>query len=154
METLRELLKDERYLGADVGILAALHTWGRTLIFHPHIHLLITGGGLAGEVFKGVRKDFLLPPSDLSAELESGSIVQLEWQDQSQEESGYIIDRITGTHMKDTVSIKLPENTINYIDSALTDGTEYRYQIRSYRDSIISVPGGMIFVDTGDKTNK
>ena len=47
-ETLRQLLKDERYLGAEVGILASLHTWGRTLAFHPHVHALVTGGGMAG----------------------------------------------------------------------------------------------------------
>ncbi|MEJ1353721.1 MAG: IS91 family transposase [Candidatus Sedimenticola sp. (ex Thyasira tokunagai)] len=61
-ETLRQLLSDERYLGAEVGILASLHTWGRTLSFHPHVHMLVTGGGLnpAGQ-WVSVKKDFLLP---------------------------------------------------------------------------------------------
>jgi hypothetical protein len=61
-ETLRELLSDERYLGADPGILASLHTWGRTLSFHPHVHMLVTGGGsdTSGK-WIGAKRDFLLP---------------------------------------------------------------------------------------------
>lgn len=66
-ETLRQLLKDERYLGADVGILAALHTWGRTLSFHPHAHLLVTGGGYAGGKWKGLKSDYLLPVGVIKA---------------------------------------------------------------------------------------
>ena len=67
-ETLRELLKDERYLGAEAGMLASLHTWGRTLSFHPHVHVLLTGGGLnkSGE-WKSVKNDFLLPVGVLKA---------------------------------------------------------------------------------------
>jgi hypothetical protein len=40
------LLKDRRYLGAMPGILMSLHTWGRTLSLHPHLHCLVTAGGL------------------------------------------------------------------------------------------------------------
>jgi Putative transposase/Transposase zinc-binding domain len=60
-ETLRELLNDPRYLGAEVGLLATLHTWGRTATFHPHVHVLVTGGGLAGDCWRPLRKAFLLP---------------------------------------------------------------------------------------------
>jgi Putative transposase. len=45
-ETLMELLGDKRYLGAEPGFILALHTWGRSLSLHPHIHCLITDGGL------------------------------------------------------------------------------------------------------------
>jgi hypothetical protein len=38
--TLTELLADEKYLGAKAGVIAALHTWGQTLVLHPHIHNL------------------------------------------------------------------------------------------------------------------
>jgi len=48
-ETLLELLGDERYLGALAGIIAALHTWGQTLGVHPHVHVLLTAGGLAAD---------------------------------------------------------------------------------------------------------
>ena len=48
-ETLLTLLDDPQWLGAQPGILAALHTWGRTLALHPHVHCLVSGGGLNAE---------------------------------------------------------------------------------------------------------
>ncbi len=66
-ETLRELLKDDRYLGAEVGLLSSLHTWGRTLIFHPHMHVLVTGVGLRGDEARRIANDFLLPVGVLKA---------------------------------------------------------------------------------------
>jgi hypothetical protein len=46
-EALRELAADPHYLGAEVGALAVLHTWGQKLNLHPHVHGVVTGGGLA-----------------------------------------------------------------------------------------------------------
>src|SRR5262249_51500447 len=45
-DTLRTLLADPKYLGAQPGIIAALHTWSQTLVLHPHVHCLVTGGGV------------------------------------------------------------------------------------------------------------
>ena len=60
--TLLDLLADPKYLGAQPGILAALHTWGQTLVLHPHVHCLVTGGGLTPDgSWKAVRNGFLLP---------------------------------------------------------------------------------------------
>jgi hypothetical protein len=61
-DTLCELLGDRKYLGARAGIIATLHTWTQTLLLHPHLHCLVTGGGLneAGE-WVAVRNDYLLP---------------------------------------------------------------------------------------------
>lgn len=63
-DTLTQLLADPKYLGARAGIVAALHTWGQTLVLHPHLHCLVTGGGLtkSGE-WKPVNNGFLLPSS-------------------------------------------------------------------------------------------
>jgi hypothetical protein len=60
--TLLELLGDRKYLGAKPGIIATLHTWSQTLLLHPHIHCLVTGGGLheTGQ-WVAVRHGFLLP---------------------------------------------------------------------------------------------
>ena|GEM_PF-3549619 len=50
------------WLGATPGILAALHTWGRTLTLHPHVHCLVSGGGLDAEgQWRAVPTGFLLP---------------------------------------------------------------------------------------------
>src|SRR5262244_2415787 len=61
-DTLGTLLAAPKYLGAQPGILAALHTWSQTLVLHPHVHCLVTGGGLtAVGDWKAVRNGFLLP---------------------------------------------------------------------------------------------
>lgn len=61
-DTLGTLLADPKYLGAQPGILAALHTWSQTLVLHPHLHCFVTGGGLtpAGQ-WVAVRHGVLLP---------------------------------------------------------------------------------------------
>ena len=48
-ETLHTFAKDKKHLGATVGMLSVLHTWGRNLSLHPHLHVLITHGGLNQE---------------------------------------------------------------------------------------------------------
>jgi hypothetical protein len=60
-DTLLELLDDPKYLGARPGVIATLHTWGRTLSFHPHVHCLVTGGGFGAAGWKPVRNGYLLP---------------------------------------------------------------------------------------------
>ena len=46
-ETLLELAADPKHLGAKIGVLATLHTWGQNLQLHPHVHCVVTGGGLS-----------------------------------------------------------------------------------------------------------
>src|SRR2546422_994480 len=58
-DMLCTLLADPKYLGAQPGIIAALHTWSQTLLLRPHLHCLVTGGGLTpagqwGTVRRGV----------------------------------------------------------------------------------------------------
>ncbi len=61
-QTIFELLADPKYLGAKPGLIMSLHSWGRQLNLHPHVHGLLTGGGVdpAGQ-WKNVDRDFLLP---------------------------------------------------------------------------------------------
>lgn len=61
-DTLIELLGDEKYLGAQPGLIASLHTWSRTLLLHPHLHVLVTGGGFSeSHGWRSVRRSYLLP---------------------------------------------------------------------------------------------
>jgi hypothetical protein len=46
-ETLLAVAADPKHLGAKIGVLAVLHTWGQTLALHPHVHCVVTGGGLS-----------------------------------------------------------------------------------------------------------
>lgn len=60
-DTLMELLGDARYLGARPGMVLALHTWGRSLSLHPHIHALVSDGGWDGERWVRPRRSHFLP---------------------------------------------------------------------------------------------
>ena len=62
-ETLLEIAADPKHLGARLGILAILHTWGQTLVLHPHLHCIVPGGGpsLDGERWVTASERFLLP---------------------------------------------------------------------------------------------
>jgi hypothetical protein len=60
-DTLLELLADSRHLGAQPGILLALHTWGRSLNLHPHIHALVSDGGLRDGLWMQPRRNHFLP---------------------------------------------------------------------------------------------
>lgn len=67
-ETLKTLTQDPKHLGAEVGFIAVLHTWSQTLMDHPHLHCIVTGGGLSpdGTQWIPCKKDFLLPVKALS----------------------------------------------------------------------------------------
>jgi hypothetical protein len=62
------LARDPRWVGGTVGVLAVLHTWTQRLIFHPHVHCLVTGGGLSddGTTWHPAGKTFLFPKSALA----------------------------------------------------------------------------------------
>ncbi|SEF03225.1 Transposase zinc-binding domain-containing protein [Rhizobiales bacterium GAS188] len=66
--TVRIIAADPKHLGAEVGMLAVLHTWGQTLQRHPHIHAIVPGGGLTldGERWVACRPGFFLPVKVLS----------------------------------------------------------------------------------------
>ena len=68
-ETLSELARDPKHLGAKVGMIGILHTWGQNLRDHPHTHWIVTGGGLSsdGRRWRSCRKGFFLPVRVMSA---------------------------------------------------------------------------------------
>jgi hypothetical protein len=68
-DALQKLARDPRYLGARIGALAVLHTWTRAMLFHPHVHMLVTASGLSPDQTAWIdpkRKDFLVPVRALS----------------------------------------------------------------------------------------
>jgi hypothetical protein len=62
-ETLRTIAADPRHLGAEIGLVAVLHTWGQNLHHHPHVHCIVAGGGLSPDRTRWVtcRPGFFLP---------------------------------------------------------------------------------------------
>ena len=61
--TLLQLAADPKRLGAQIGVTAVLYTWGQNLLFHPHLHCVVTGGGLSadGQRWVSARPRYLLP---------------------------------------------------------------------------------------------
>ncbi|AWC21232.1 Putative transposase [Aminobacter sp. MSH1] len=62
-ETMLTIAADPRHLGARIGITAVLHTWGSAMTHHPHVHMIVPGGGIApdGSRWISSRPAFLLP---------------------------------------------------------------------------------------------
>jgi hypothetical protein len=79
-QAMQELARNPRRLGADLGFLGVLHTWSRTLIFHPHVHYLVPGGGLSpdGRQWIASRPKFLLPVKPLGAHFRTLFKTQLQ----------------------------------------------------------------------------
>ncbi|WP_417423052.1 IS91 family transposase [Hoeflea sp.] len=67
-ETLRRIAADPRHLGAEIGFIAVLHSWGQNLHYHPHLHCIVPGVGLSFDQSRWVacRKSFFLPVRVLS----------------------------------------------------------------------------------------
>lgn len=67
-QTLLAIARDPKRLGAEIGFFAILHTWGQNLLFHPHLHCVVPGGGLSPKQDRWVscRKGFFLPVRVLS----------------------------------------------------------------------------------------
>ena len=67
-ETLQQIAADPKHLGAEIGFLAVLHTWGQNLQHHPHVHCVVPGGGLSPDDSRWIacRPGFLFPVEVLS----------------------------------------------------------------------------------------
>jgi len=67
-ETLSTIAADRKHLGAEIGFFAVLHSWGQNLLFHPHLHCVVPGGGISpdGTRWLPCRPGFFLPVRVLS----------------------------------------------------------------------------------------
>jgi hypothetical protein len=67
-EATQQLARDPRFIGGQIGLIGVLQTWTRDLNYHPHIHYLVPGGGLAADGSRWIRsrKNFLLPLKPLA----------------------------------------------------------------------------------------
>jgi hypothetical protein len=71
-QSIIELCRDKRHVGGTVGVLAVLHTWTGQLVYHPHVHCLVTGGGVrengpqGGESWNPARPGYLVPTRALA----------------------------------------------------------------------------------------
>ena len=79
-ETLLEVASDPKHLGADIGFLSVLHTWGQNLLHHPHVHCVIPAGGIASNraAWISMGSRFFLPVKVLSRVFRGNFVVALK----------------------------------------------------------------------------
>jgi len=79
-QTLLELGRDPKRLGGELGVTMVLHTWTRELHFHPHVHAIVTGGGLSDDDARWMRarKNFLFPVRVMGALFRGKMLAALE----------------------------------------------------------------------------
>lgn len=67
-EGLQSIAYDTKYAGGKLGMMVVLHTWARNLVYHPHVHFLVTGGGLLEDenIWLPSKEDYLVPVEALS----------------------------------------------------------------------------------------
>ena len=78
-QALRSVAADQRYLGAEIGAVAVLHTWGQALNHHPHLHCIVPGGGISPDQTRWIAcpPGFLLPVRLLSRRFRDVFLQQL-----------------------------------------------------------------------------
>ena len=89
--TLEELSSDPKYLGAKIGYICILHTWGSELNFHPHIHTIVLGGGLDSKNhWKDKGEQFFLPVQVISKKFRGKYLDRLKslWEEEKLEFHG------------------------------------------------------------------
>jgi hypothetical protein len=79
-QTLLQIAADPKHLGADIGFMAVLHTWGQTLLAHPHLHCVVPGGGLSPDHQRWIPcgSKFFLPVKVLAVVFRGKFLAALE----------------------------------------------------------------------------
>lgn len=80
-EAILELANDPKWLGAKVGITSIIHTWGSTMEFHPHIHSIVTGGGLKNNTWVETKNNYLFKVNVLSSLFRGKVLTMLKQED-------------------------------------------------------------------------
>ena len=137
-ETVLELCADRKYLGATPGITAVLHTWGQNLQFHPHIHMIVTGGGLTRDgKWRNSKKHFFLPVKVLSAKFRGKFLALLKARFPSLEQS--LLSRCY--RQKWVVYCKPPFDCAAKVISYLG---RYTHRVAISNDRILSLKDGKV----------
>lgn len=126
-ESILTLTQDKKWLGAKVGITSILHTWGQTLEFHPHIHSIVTGGGLSNNQWIQTKKEYLFKVQVLSSLFRGKFLAMLKEVDlEFPKDKEYLNDKVNFNQFLEPLYKKTwityieppkgkPENVIEYI---------------------------------------
>jgi len=133
-ETLRELCADKIYLGATPGITTVLHTWGQNLMFHPHIHCIVTGGGLTKDgKWRTSRKKFFIPVKVLSRKFRGKFLFYLK-------QTGLLFD--SALYQKDWVVYCKPP--FKSASKVITYLGRYTHRVAISNNRILGLNDGMV----------
>jgi hypothetical protein len=154
-EALKELARDKNYRGAQIGFICILHTWGQNLMDHPHIHCIVTGGGLSPDGMKWFysREKFFLPVKVLSRLFRGKFLYHLK----KNYEKGKLAFPGTIAHLRDKhcfltlvntlfskewiVYVKPPFNTVQTVFQYLS---RYTHRIAISNHRIISIENNTV----------
>ena len=154
-ESILELCDDPKWLGGKVGITSILHTWGQTMEFHPHIHCIVTGGGLKNNKWISCDKDYLFKVQVLSSLFKSKFLSMLKKIDLQLPEHlihlkniKNLNDFLRPLYNKDWVTYieppkGKPENVIEYIG-------RYSFRIAISNERIKNITNGLITFEYKD----
>lgn len=135
-KTMEKLSNDTKYVGGKLGMIGILHTWSRTLIYHPHIHYIVTGGGLSAGNWMNSKSNFLFPVKALS------KIFKAKFRDLLQKENPSIFNSVpTSLWNKAWVVNSIP---VGRGDKALKYLAQYVFRIAISSSRIISLKNGIV----------
>jgi len=143
-QALQDLAGNPRRLGAQLGMLGVLHTWSRTLIFHPHIHYLIPGGGLSPDARRWVpaRPKFLLPVKALGAHFRT--LFQARLQKEHPDLFAQVPAKVWQRHWNvDSRASGSGENALRYL-------SRYVFKTATANRRVPRLPGGQLRWDYRD----
>ena len=147
-QTMEKLSPDPKYAGGKLGMIGILHTWSRRLIYHPHVHYIVTGGGFSKENNKWnrSRSNFLFPVKALS------KIFKAKFRDELEKRDPEIFHSIsTKVWNKSWVVNSIP---VGKGEKALKYLAQYVFRIAISNSRIISLKNGMVAFKYKDSDTK
>ncbi len=162
--TLNELSQDHKYLGANIGYICILHTWGSAMNYHPHIHTIVLGGGLDdGRKWKETNGKFFLPHGVISRVFRGKYLDELKqlWQDTKLEFHGSAEEYRNRYHFKELVDscykkewVTYCKETFNGAQSVINYLGKYTHRIAISNRRIISMTDTTVTYAVKDYTNQ
>jgi len=147
-KSIEKLSTDPKYICGKPGMIGVLHTWSRTLIYHPHIHYIVTGGGYSkdNDKWNKSRSNFLFPAKALS------KIFKAKLRDELRKENPILFNSIIpNVWRKDWVVNSIP---VGKGKEALKYLAQYVFRIAISNSRIISLKNGLVsFKYKESKTN-
>ena len=137
-KSIEKLSADPKYIGGKPGMIGILHTWSRTLVYHPHVHYIVTGGGLSENKNKWNKSssNFLLPVKALSI------IFRAKFRDKLKKENPALFNSIPSKiWRKDWVVNSI---TVGRGKKALKYLAQYVFRIAISNSRIITLKNGKV----------